>query len=125
MRKVDCIMLVDDDEATNFYHKIIIEEAECCEELIIFEDPIEALAYLKKADSKKPDLIFLDINMPQMTGWEFLDTYTQNSNNETSDVIILVSASMNPKDKERADEIKAIKCYVNKPLSLEFLQSLL
>jgi len=58
MEKINCILLIDDDEATNVLHEIIIEEADICTELVIKDSAIEALEYLKLKDSVVPNLVF-------------------------------------------------------------------
>jgi len=76
MEKMKFIVLIDDDYAT-----IILEESGICEEYLFFDSPIEALEYFEKeaqkATPKLPELIFLDINMPGLDGWQFLEKYTK------------------------------------------------
>jgi len=70
---IDTIMMIDDDEATNFLHEIIINDAECSNNLVIVDDAQKALEMLK--EDVQPNLLFLDINMPRMNGWEFLNIF--------------------------------------------------
>lgn len=77
-KKVKCILLIDDDEPTNFLHKIVISDSGRAEKVVEVQSGFEALDYLEKMEDGKypqPDLIFLDINMPAMNGWEFLEEY--------------------------------------------------
>ena len=79
-KKLNCIVLIDDDEPTNFLHQLIIERYECTEQVIVFQHAREALRYiseLREGSYLQPDLILLDINMPEMNGWEFMDAYAQ------------------------------------------------
>src|ERR1700712_5117840 len=103
-QKLNCIMLIDDDEPTNFVSTIYIEEAQCTNHIQITETGQRALKYLtnseefacKNGNFPCPDLIFLDINMPAMNGWEFLDKYAQLSKaHQGKIVIIMLTTSLN------------------------------
>ncbi|MEO9893740.1 response regulator [Aurantibacter sp.] len=123
------VLLVDDDEATNFIHKMVIKNMNCTENIVIKENGIEALDYLTTAvDGKypQPDLIFLDINMPAMDGWEFLEEYKDLDENQLAKtVIVMLTTSLNPDDKNRAQEINGITGFMSKPLTEELLEELL
>ncbi len=67
-KKLNCILLVDDDPDDNYYHQIIINEMSVVNQIDTVGNGIEALEYLKKENQIPPDLIFLDINMPKMNG---------------------------------------------------------
>lgn len=131
MKKINCILLIDDNEGDNFYHKLIISEAEVCNEIKVVTDGIQALDYLAKcADAKltdsypKPDLIYLDINMPKMNGYEFLEEYKKLDEHVKSKVvIIMLTTSINPDDRERALSSKEVTEFQNKPLSVELLHA--
>ena len=76
--QLSCIMLVDDNESDNFFHQLTIENSNCAEKIICFNMAKDALAYLENNQAPiyvQPDIIFLDINMPGMNGWEFLEAY--------------------------------------------------
>lgn len=124
MKKINQILLIDDDEPTNFFHKIIIREADCCEQVVVMDSAIDALDYLTHPDTSPPDLIFLDINMPKMNGWEFLEAYRDIASTQQSNIIIMLTTSLNPDDQSRADKISAITGFRHKPLSVEMLKEL-
>lgn len=75
MKKLERIMLIDDDADTNYYNEIILNNIGAAEDVIVFQNGNEALEYLKKGN--KVDLILLDINMPILNGWQFLERYEE------------------------------------------------
>ena len=78
MEKLNCVLLIDDDESTNFLHEIIINQSKITKQVIAHQSGSSALEYLQSkmnGEYPQPDLIFLDINMPGMNGWEFLEEY--------------------------------------------------
>ncbi|MEL6254663.1 MAG: response regulator [Bacteroidota bacterium] len=126
MERFKCLMFVDDNYMTNYYHKEILMEAELADKLLFFDNPSDALDYLEKKAPKdyvKPDIIFLDIHMPEMSGWEFVDAYQERVKDEEPEIVIL-SDSLNPLDPERARQNPRIKSFRYKPLSIEYLLEL-
>src|SRR5438105_4751671 len=115
MRKLSCILLIDDDDDDNFFHQIVAREADITDHVQVAENAFEALEYIKTG-KPAPDLIFLDINMPKMNGWEFVDEYRK-LNRIQNPVIIMLSTSLNPSDIEKSREIPEIKEFKTKPLS--------
>ena len=125
-KKLNSILLVDDDEDDNYYHKIIINKMEMVNKIAVAENGIEALAYLKDEANVPPDIIFLDLNMPKMNGWEFLEQYQHLTLEQKAKVLIVIlTTSLNPDDKKRAEEIKDVTGFETKPLSKEILSELL
>jgi CheY-like chemotaxis protein len=126
--KVASIMLIDDDDADNFLHKMIIEEMNITENIMVAEDGAEAMAILTTEGQKQPDIIFLDINMPKMNGWEFLEAY-QNADikDKARTIIAMLTTSINPDDKIKALEkfSSLVRGYFNKPLTPEILNDVL
>ena len=129
MKKLNCILLIDDDIDDNEFHKIIITQTGVCNHIRTAEDGIKALEYIQKSANPelqdnypKPDLIFLDINMPRMNGFEFLEAYQQlDEELRAAIVICMLTTSLNPKDKKRALEIPGIINFKPKPLTAQML----
>lgn len=133
-QKLNCVLIVDDDEPTNFISRMLIENAGCAEYIYIAQSGKEALNYLtcsKNFEGKNnilpsPDLIFLDINMPAMNGWEFLDKFKKlNKKNEDNIILVMLTTSLFPEDKFRASEIPEISAFEKKPLTPEKLDIIL
>lgn len=127
-KKLNCILLIDDDFATNFINKKILQKNNIVDNIQVALNGKEALDYLcnkgkfESTDTKQPQLIFLDINMPVMDGWEFIEAY-QNLNLENKEeiIIVMLSSSFNPADKTKAESIKEISDFKQKPMSKEAL----
>lgn len=122
-------MLIDDDEPTNFINKMIINQAQCTESIKVCQTAMQALDFLKtKIDGEypKPNLILLDINMPGINGWEFLEQYAELPISQQAEVVlVMLTTSLNPDDKERAQSIPEVSGFKNKPLSKEVIQEIL
>ncbi|MEN0045807.1 MAG: response regulator [Bacteroidota bacterium] len=118
MKKIDQIMLIDDDEVTNFYHQFIIEEANCCKQIQIFKDSQNALSFLQDTKNPMPNIIFLDINMPVMNGWEFLDKYKKlDTKRKRNAVVVMLTTSTNKNDKEKSKTYREVAHFYSKPLT--------
>jgi len=113
------IMIIDDSEADQFLAKIIIEDYDSSIELVQVYDGKEALATLEDME-QKPDLIYLDINMPVMDGHEFLSEYS--TKGIDSSVIIMLTSSEQEQDKTRALVYDFVKDYFVKPLDEDLLE---
>ncbi len=129
MKKLKRVLLIDDYEADNFMHEMLFEEMGCAEEVVVKLNGQEALEYLTTpvdGQLPRPDLICLDINMPVMNGWEFLEAYEQLDDNLRGGVVLMMlTTSLNPDDKSLADSKAAISDFVSKPLTRETLGELL
>jgi len=123
MKKVNKIMLIDDDEAVNFLNQVIIEDMDCCEEVIVKDSAEDAIDYLRDEEIQNPDVILLDINMPRMNGWEFLEKY----NSISTDMIpvCMLTTSVNPKEKEAINNFDNVIGFETKPLNEQIVWRIL
>lgn len=118
-------MLIDDDENDNFFHERAIKKANLDISVIEKTTAMSALEYLKSNNKTIPDLIFLDINMPCMNGWEFLDQYILLDKELKSQiVIVMLTTSCNPDDIEKAKSNNLISEYITKPLTHDMVESI-
>lgn len=127
---VKTVLLVDDDNMTNFLHQRVISKAEICSDVKVAKNGQEGIEKLVELNhslaSKDVVVVFLDLNMPILDGWGFLKEYeSQKDKLKFNTKIFVLSSSINPDDKARAEENKYVAQYVYKPLTSSSLQSLL
>lgn len=124
-QKLNCILLVDDDHEDSYFHKLVIDEMDITNSVQVAENGIEALEFLKN-NPVVPELIFLDINMPKMNGWEFLEQYKHLDKSRKARItIVMLTTSVNPDDLKKAREMEDVTGYKTKPLSVEMLNEIL
>jgi CheY-like chemotaxis protein len=123
------IAIVDDDPIFQFIAKRFIESFESVNQTLVFSDGKDAIDFLYSNINDKdklPDIIFLDINMPVMNGWQFLNKYIMlKSKIEKKVLIYIVSSSNNPDDLIQAKSINEITDYLVKPLNRDEYTSIL
>lgn len=117
------ILLIDDDETMNFLNKIIIERAQLNVEVADFTDATAALQELQEG-RLSPELILLDLNMPIMDGWQFLDKFAELQAVTSKASVVILSSSINPVDLRRAEENNCVKAFYSKPLSVERIKEI-
>ncbi|TDH25225.1 response regulator [Segetibacter sp. 3557_3] len=123
------ICLVDDDRIYQFTARKIIETIEEVDGVKVFSNGEEAISYLQQNSYKTedlPDVIFLDINMPVMDGWGFLEAFSDLYKKLGKLVtVFMVSSSVDESDIRRSKEFGMVSRYVNKPVSREKFEDLL
>ena len=127
MSKIDIACIIDDDPIFVFGAKRMMELADFCNSFMIFKngkEAINALAPLLISGKNIPEIILLDINMPIMDGWEFLDEFTQIETHKLI-TIYVVSSSIDPADMNRVDNYKSVTNYIIKPISMEVLRQIM
>lgn len=121
--KTPIIALVDDDKVFQITASRTIKAAQLTDKILQFENAEDALHFLKDhaRDSETlPDYIFLDINMPYIDGWMFLDDYSQFKTNLSKPILIyMVSSSIDPRDISRAKSNENVREYIIKPVTRE------
>jgi CheY-like chemotaxis protein len=119
------IVLVDDNEADNVYHEIIIRKAGFKGDVQIFESGEDAIEYFRSDAMDVPSCIFLDINMPGLDGFGVAEQATPLLANKPAVMLLMLTSSGSPADRERAASLPIIKGYLTKPLGVEGLQELM
>lgn len=129
---LDLILCVDDDPITLMLCKKVICKTTFSNEIITAQNGEEALKYfdsIKLNDTiskKQPQLIFLDLNMPVMGGWEFLDSFCTSNYSEfnTTTKVVILSSTIDPEDLEKAKKYPMVIDFLSKPITLSMLDYL-
>lgn len=128
MQKIDHVLFVDDDEITNYLNVRLVQKMKVAKEIKVATNGLEALDLIRKYKNegvKCPNLIFLDLNMPLMDGFQFLETFSQLDGCTEPPRIVVVTTSTNNKDLDRLQHYSIISGYINKPMTTEKLQRVL
>lgn len=117
-------LLIDDNYIDNFVTRRMLESSGFAEEIVVLQSATEAIEALQ-AGSIKPDVIFLDLRMPLMNGFEFLQEYDKlDDNKKTAAEIFMLSSSLDPVDVRRSSQNKYITQFIHKPLTQKILGEL-
>jgi len=129
METIENLCIIDDDNVFQFLTRIIVEKTQMVKAIRIFSNGKEAIDFLylsQNEPDKIPDVILLDLNMPIMDGWEFLDEFIQLRPHLGRKITIyIVSSSIDPRDIEKARNINEVTDYIIKPVTQEKFTKLL
>lgn len=122
------VMVIDDNEVDLFVADFVLKKSSFAEKVICVQSAREALDYLVNFENfpdELPEFIFLDINMPLMSGFDFLEEYEKLSDTiKKHCIIMMLTTSLNEKDRLRAEENKYVCSFMNKPLNPEKVQNI-
>ena len=122
---IGSIMLIDDNEIDQMICKRLINRSGMVGELISFLSAEEALEHLRNSELPAVDAILLDVNMPRMDGWEFLEAATRELGTPFARIVVMMlTTSLDPRDLERARKFSVVRDYCNKPLMMAYLEKL-
>ncbi|TVZ15864.1 response regulator [Maribacter sp. MAR_2009_72] len=129
MKNVQICCIIDDDPIFIYGTKRIMKEVDFAEDILVYnngQEAVEGLMEISQAEGLMPEVIFLDLNMPIMNGWEFLDEYKNLPNNNTEKTIIyIISSSVDPRDLERVKNYEQVNNYILKPITPDDLSTIL
>ena len=128
MNRHKLVMIIDDVQIDRIIAQRVVAKYGFAEQTVAFEGALDALKHLRENENNMdllPDVIFLDINMPEMNGFDFLDQYNLISENlKKKSVIIMLTSSLLPEDMVRAQSSPYVQKFISKPLNEERLKSL-
>ena len=116
-------LLIDDNYIDNIVTRKLLENSRFAKNIVISESPDDALALLRDG-SVIPDVIFLDIRMPSMDGFEVLELYDKLDINKKNTKIYLLSSSLDPADIKKSVDNKYITQFLHKPLTQKILEGI-
>lgn len=110
--------IIDDDEVSLFLTSMLLESGSYVSQIESFENAEKALINLEKEEIQEiPDIIFLDLNMPDISGWEFLDLISQKEKRYLHKCrVFILSSSVDMAEKEKAKSYKLVSAFLQKPL---------
>jgi CheY-like chemotaxis protein len=132
-KKFHAVMLVDDNEIDNLINQKMIEASNIAENIFVHSGAKSAIEFLKNIEKLAkgpvslylPEIIFLDIDMPLMDGFQFLDEFDKLSESvKTHCKVVMLTSSLNPQDMNKAKKNQFVLKYINKPLTQENLKKL-
>lgn len=126
MKTLETILLIEDDDTINFYNEFVIKEMGVSNDVQIAVNGRVAIDYLEQrvaAGESLPELIFLDINMPVMNGFEFIEEFERRGW-KGSTLVVMLTTSLHPNDVARAKQYASISEYLHKPLMEDSLKGI-
>lgn len=121
-----CVVLIEDDQAMNYYHQRLFVKQDFAHEVLSYHSAKEALNGIKSLQQVTLLYIFLDLNMPQMDGWHFIEELEKlKFDSNTQIKLFVLSSSVNPNDMMKAKQNSAVTDYLSKPLSIETITNII
>ena len=127
LKKPDLVLLIDDDDAVNMLNTIILRKSGLADNIVAVQSGEKGLEVLTEfqTENKWPGIIFVDINMPGICGWEFIERFKKDFVQFKDKCLICVlSSSLDPRDRENAKNSDMVDSYLSKPLSIDVVTSL-
>ncbi len=122
------IILIDDDAATIFLQKLTVQESGLFNHIEVYNKAEEALSFFEKMveqPERMPEVVLLDLNMPKMDGWQFLEKFEASIFIHIPNIkIVLLSTSQNPRHIERAKQFKCLSAFRRKPLTQQTVKEI-
>jgi len=127
--KFKYIVLIDDDDAVNYYHQYVLENMDCTENILIgrnIDDAVKILQTVQEINDVDPSLVILDVNMPRYNGFEFVTKYYEvfQELKRRNVMIVFLTTSNNPQDIEKANKLEIVSDYKQKPMTEEMIKEL-
>ena len=131
---IDKIICIDDDQITLMLCDLVVKNTAFAKEVVMAKNGKEGLNYFSSCFSKKdadrlnepPQLIFLDLDMPVMNGWDFLEDYLMKYADRLPDIkVVIISSTVNPEDFARANRYDIVIDFISKPLTAEGIEDLM
>jgi len=127
LKKPDLVLLIDDDDAVNMLNTIILRKSGLADNIVAVQSGEKGLEVLSefRTENRWPGIIFVDINMPGICGWEFIERFKKDFVQFKEKCLICVlSSSLDPRDRENAKNSDMVDSYLSKPLSIDVVTSL-
>lgn len=132
---INRVFCIDDDQITLTLCELVIKKARFAADVVVAKNGREGLAFfseffirIKKSPGSEeaPGIIFLDLNMPVMNGWDFLEDYLMKyADRIPATKVVILSSTVNPEDFSRANQYDIVIDFINKPLTVEGLSELM
>lgn len=125
-KKVQRAFIIDDDEVYIYAIKRLIKIQNLCDEVLVFTDGKQAVDYLEEHQNdgtQMPEVIMIDVNMPVLDGWGFIEAFQKMDLESTKNTkLFMISSSIDPRDVKKAKEIPLIIKYIFKPITFDELK---